>query len=220
MNKKYLLIFFCFINLGVNAQDKNEKVKKDKWFGFFIGINNSEFVRNEKLNWNSTFKTLSPGINTGLHFRPYNLGIISSMIQVSYSQKGATETFNLSSIEEKVSVRTNLNYAQIEIVPLEFVPFYRQKMSPFISGGLYFSKLLKSKIRYQYGDSFNVEDDINDFLLGFEPDQKNEQGIAIMAGLRFENFRLELRNEFGRKAIYTNTPIKNHSNTILLRYSL
>lgn len=109
---------------------------------------------------------------------------------------------------------------QLEIVPFDFTPFHRRNVSPFINAGFYFSKLMKSKIRYQYADFFNVQDTANDFELDFTPETKDDMGVSIVAGLKFENFKLEFRNEFGKKALYKNPNTKNHSNTVNIRISL
>lgn len=95
--KKITIIFIYILTSSIICHAQNEKkpYRKDGKFGFFVGLNNNEFIRTEKLSWNSTIKTYSPGINTGLHYRPYNLGMLSSLIQVAYSQKGATELFNI-----------------------------------------------------------------------------------------------------------------------------
>lgn len=218
------VVFLILLNIVgsvyVFGQESEKNFFKDGKFGFFVGLNNNEFVRNEKPQWNSIIKTFSPGINTGLHFRPYSWGVLSSLVQISFTQKGTTELFNIAKIEEKISVRTNLDYGQIEVIPLEFTPFPRKNMSPYISAGLFYSKLINSNVRYQYNEKFNIEDDINHFILDFTPDMNTDIGYSIVAGLKFQNFRLEVRNEFGSKALYLNSNIKNHLNSILLRYSL
>ena len=213
----YLLLLWS--NIGY-AQSEKKPYRKDGKFGFFVGMNNNEFIRDEKLSWNSIIRTYSPGFNGGLHFRPYNWRMLSSLIQVSYSQKGATEIFNLNKLEEQVAVRTQLNYLQLEIVPIEITPFYRKKMTPFINVGLFYSKLIKSNIKYQYNDSFTNYDTNNTLNLDFAPDTEDDKGVSIVAGLKFQNFKIEFRNEFGTKFLYNNTNIKNHSNTIKLRFSI
>jgi hypothetical protein len=216
----YIITIMILIQIQTFAQKSTDSYRKDKMFGFFIGLNNNQFNRGEKLEWNSIIKTFSPGINTGLHFRPYSWGVLSSLIQLSFSQKGATELFNVKSIEENISVRTNLNYGQIEIIPLEFTPFPRKNLSPYISGGMFFSRLISSKIRYQYNENFDIQDDINHFILDFQPDQISDIGYSLIAGLKLENFRIELRNEFGSKILYNSTTIRNNNNSIIFRFSL
>ncbi len=221
--KLFLTVFALFglINgIAIGQTTRGKDFKKDGKFGFFFGLNNNSFVRNEKLLWNSMNRTYSPGLTAGLHFRPYFWHGLSSYIQGSFTQKGGTERFIINDIEQQISVRTNLSYGQIEIVPLEFVPFPKKNISPYISVGFFFSKLYNSKIRYQYTKKFDIADDINHFILDFEPTEKADKGYAFIAGFKFENFRLELRNEISSTPIYKNTNIKNHSNSLILRYSL
>lgn len=221
MKKTTFIFYFLLSSLHIcNAQSEKKSYRKDGKFGFFVGINNNEFIRNDKLSWNSIIKTYSPGFNGGLHYRPYNWGILSSLIQVSYSQKGATEVFNVKKIDEQIAVRTQLNYLQFEIVPIEITPFFRRKMTPFVNAGLFYSKLIKSNIKYQYDDSFKGYDTNKSLNLDFAPDAKDDMGFSIVAGLKFENFRLEVRNELGTKALFNNTIIKNHLNTIKFRFSI
>lgn len=221
---KFILIVFAISGLlnreAFGQTIRGKDFKKDGKFGFFFGLNNNSFARNEKILWNSINRTYSPGLTGGLHFRPYFWKVISSYAQISFTQKGATENFEITNIEQLISVRTNLNYGQVEIVPLEFIPFPKKNLSPYISVGFFFSKLYSSKIRYQYTEKFETADDTNHFILDFEPTEKADKGYAFIAGLKFENFRLELRNEISSTPIYQNTNIKNHSNSLILRYSL
>jgi hypothetical protein len=219
-----IICFLLFISNISFAQTKPNfgKTKSYTYWpriaGFKMGITGSDYYRDAKDKFQKPLKEPNLGLNIGLVADIINLRWFATQAELAFVMKGAKETFING--EETIKTKSNLNYLQFDLIPLQLKPLGFPRFNPYVSGGLYWAKLVSSKFEYTISRSLNGTEFIDEPApLKVIDLNKNDKGYFLNAGLKMKRFGIEYRHEFGLSEIIKGTNIKNQLNNITLKFT-
>jgi Outer membrane protein beta-barrel domain len=216
--KKITLIFLAIIisfNLFAQLSQKNLYSYKPRFNGVLFGVNATDFYRNANDKYQTPLKTPTLGFNAGFIIDIINQRRWGTQLEIKYTQKGATETFDNKSEQEFVTVKSKLDYLQVDFIPIILKPIGFKSFNPYFSGGLYKSFLIRHDVSYQFNEKWN---DL-DLPLKYDVSQinKGDMGISINAGIMIKSLTIEYHHEFGLSTIFESSNIKNQLSSINLK---
>ncbi len=221
MIMRIFFLFIFFTNLLVAQTKPNFGKTKSYTYrpriaGFKMGITGSDYYRDVKDKFQKPLKEPNLGLNIGLVADIINLRWIATQAELAFVMKGSKETFING--EETIKTKSNLNYIQFDLIPIQLKPLGFPRFNPYASGGLYWAKLVSNKFEYSISRTLNGTQFVDETKTLIIPNlNKNDNGYFLNAGIKMNRFGIEFRHEFGQSEIIKGTNIKNQLNNITLK---
>ncbi len=221
-NMVAVFISIIIFSFQLNAQKKTNFGKSKPYTywpriaGFKMGLTGSDYFRDINDKFQKPLKKPNLGLHMGIIADIINVRWFASQAELAFVMKGSKENFINDG--ETINTKSNLNYVQLELIPLQIKPLGFLRFNPYVSGGFYWAKLVTNKFEYTISRSLYGTQFVD------EPQRLNvinllntDKGYILNAGLKTKRFGIEYRHEFGQTEIIKGTNIKNQLNNITFK---